>query len=265
MLIDPTRSTQMLAYCADDPSSASSSKTPRAAGTRSSAPSEVESGSTRSATSARTSSRPAAAATRSRRHGRPRHAHDHRGRARRHPALDGRPRAPCRGRAKTVPASPVYAIERARRERKRPVCGPPRVDDLPLLVPACAATHLEELGIDPLKPRRRRVPQANGRADRRGRSWLWEEDGTILFKAEASAWTPSAVQLQQVWVDPAARRQGHATRGLSRPLPAASRAHADASASSSGPRTRPRSASTTRRHAPRRRLPQRALLGTMSA
>ena len=50
---------------------------------------------------------------------------------------------------------------------------------------------------------------------REGRSWLWAEDGTILFKAEASAWTPSAVQLQQVWVDPDARRQGYATRGIS--------------------------------------------------
>jgi predicted GNAT family acetyltransferase len=48
-----------------------------------------------------------------------------------------------------------------------------------------------------------------------GRSWLWVENGTILFKAEASAWTPSAVQLQQVWVDPEARRKGNATRGLS--------------------------------------------------
>ena len=36
----------------------------------------------------------------------------------------------------------------------------------------------------------------------------------ILFKAEASAWTPRAVQLQQVWVDPVARNQGYAKRGL---------------------------------------------------
>ena len=47
-----------------------------------------------------------------------------------------------------------------------------------------------------------------------GRSWLWAEDGVILFKAEASAWTPEAVQLQQVWTDPAARGQGNASRGL---------------------------------------------------
>ena len=36
----------------------------------------------------------------------------------------------------------------------------------------------------------------------------------ILFKAEASAWTPSAVQLQQVWVDPEARNRGYAQRAL---------------------------------------------------
>jgi predicted GNAT family acetyltransferase len=87
-------------------------------------------------------------------------------------------------------------------------------DDIDLLLPACAATHHEELGVDPLERdaagfRRRTLVQIE-----EGRSWLWAEDGTILFKAEASAWTPTAVQLQQVWVDPQARRQGHGTRGL---------------------------------------------------
>jgi predicted GNAT family acetyltransferase len=36
----------------------------------------------------------------------------------------------------------------------------------------------------------------------------------IRFKAEASAWTPAAVQLQQVWVDPAVRNRGYANRAL---------------------------------------------------
>ena len=36
----------------------------------------------------------------------------------------------------------------------------------------------------------------------------------MLFKAEASAWTPQAVQIQQVWVDPAARGRGYGARGL---------------------------------------------------
>ena len=45
-------------------------------------------------------------------------------------------------------------------------------------------------------------------------SWVWIEDGVIRFKAEASARTPRAVQIQQVWVDPVARRQGYAGRGM---------------------------------------------------
>jgi len=40
------------------------------------------------------------------------------------------------------------------------------------------------------------------------------ERGRIPFKAEASAWTPSAVQLQQVWTDPEMRGRGHARRAL---------------------------------------------------
>ena len=112
------------------------------------------------------------------------------------------------------PGQPVYVID----EPPAPDSSGLReatLDDVDLLLPACAATYLEELGVDPLQHdpagfRRRTVAQIE-----EGRSWLWVEDGTILFKAEASAWTPRAVQLQQVWVDAKARRQGHATRGLS--------------------------------------------------
>jgi RimJ/RimL family protein N-acetyltransferase len=86
--------------------------------------------------------------------------------------------------------------------------------DLELLVPACAVAHEDEIGIDPLAAdpdgfRWRTRAQIGD-----GRSWIWTENGTILFKAEASAWTPHAVQLQQVWVDPVARGQGFAQRGL---------------------------------------------------
>jgi uncharacterized protein len=112
------------------------------------------------------------------------------------------------------PGQPVYVLDEA---------PPPGASglraatlaDLDLLVPACALTHEEELGVDPLRRdpsgfRRRTAAQIE-----EGRSWLWVEGRTILFKAEVSAWTPSAVQLQQVWVDPEARRQGNGTRGLS--------------------------------------------------
>jgi GNAT superfamily N-acetyltransferase len=88
------------------------------------------------------------------------------------------------------------------------------IGDLELLLPACAAAHELEIGVDPM----RRDPDGFRWRTRSqiedGRSWLWVEGGVILFKAEASAWTPDAIQLQQVWVDPDARRHGHGARGL---------------------------------------------------
>jgi hypothetical protein len=88
------------------------------------------------------------------------------------------------------------------------------LDDFELLVPVCAAAHELELGINPFA----RDPEGFRRRTRvqieEGRSWLWLEDGAIRFKAEASAWTPHAIQLQQVWTDPGERRKGYATRGL---------------------------------------------------
>jgi ribosomal protein S18 acetylase RimI-like enzyme len=86
--------------------------------------------------------------------------------------------------------------------------------DYELLLPACAAAHKEEIGIDPLA----RDPDGFRWRTRsqieEGRSWVWIEGSTILFKAEASAWTPAAVQLQQVWVDPPVRNTGYAQRGM---------------------------------------------------
>ena len=111
------------------------------------------------------------------------------------------------------PNQPVYAISES------PSAGDTGLrrataSDLDLLIPSCAAAHHEELGVDPL----RRDPSGFRWRTRtqveEGRSWLWVEDGMIRFKAEASAWTSEAVQLQQVWTDPPARRQGFAARAL---------------------------------------------------
>ena len=111
------------------------------------------------------------------------------------------------------PGQPVYVLRQP----------PPATDtglraaklsDLDVLMPACAAAHEQEIGVDPMQrdPDGFRWRTRSQIEDRR--SWLWVEDGVILFKAEASAWTPEAVQLQQVWVDPAVRRQGYGACGL---------------------------------------------------
>jgi uncharacterized protein len=111
------------------------------------------------------------------------------------------------------PGQPVYAIS------EEPAPGDTGLraateKDFELLLPACAAAHTEEIGDDPMV----RDPEGFRWRTRsqieEGRSWLWVEDGAIRFKAEASAWTPSAVQVQQVWVDPPERNQGYAQRGM---------------------------------------------------
>ena len=112
------------------------------------------------------------------------------------------------------PGQPVYALRQAP-EPGETGLRPARLLDLELLVPACAAAHREEIGVDPLKRDADGFRWRTRQQIEDGRSWLWVEDGVIRFKAEASAWTPAAVQLQQVWVDPHARRRRYAQRALS--------------------------------------------------
>jgi ribosomal protein S18 acetylase RimI-like enzyme len=111
------------------------------------------------------------------------------------------------------PGQPVYAITDAPEPGESGVRAA-RLDDLDILVPACAAAHELELGIDPLARDAEAFYWRTSTQVEEGRSWLWVEDGVVLFKAEASAWTPHAVQIAQVWTDPGARGRGYATRGL---------------------------------------------------
>jgi uncharacterized protein len=111
------------------------------------------------------------------------------------------------------PGQPVYVLAAAPDPGETGIRAA-TLSDLDLLVPACAEAHREEIGIDPL----RRDPdgfrwRTRSQIEER-RSWIWVEDGVICFKAEASAWTPSAVQLQQVWVDPTVRNRGYAKRAM---------------------------------------------------
>ena len=111
------------------------------------------------------------------------------------------------------PGQPVYALREAPEPGETGLRAA-RLLDLDLLVPACAEAHREEIGIDPLRRDAEGFRWRTRQQIEEGRSWVWVEEGVIRFKAEASAWTPAAVQLQQVWVDPQARRRGYARRAL---------------------------------------------------
>lgn len=87
------------------------------------------------------------------------------------------------------------------------------LQDLDPLVPACAAMHREEVGIDPLER------DATGYRERirelieKERAVIRVAEGRIVSKCEYSAATGDAVQLMGVWTHPSYRR-----RGLSRDL-----------------------------------------------
>jgi uncharacterized protein len=111
------------------------------------------------------------------------------------------------------PGQPVYALREAPEPGETGLRAASLLD-LDLLVPACAEAHREEIGVDPLKRDADGFRWRTRQQIEEGRSWLWLEEGVIRFKAEASAWTPAAVQLQQVWVDPQVRRRGYAARSM---------------------------------------------------
>jgi len=111
------------------------------------------------------------------------------------------------------PGQPVYAIDEPPEEGLTGLRAA-TLDDLPRLVPICAAAHEEELGVDPLARDEEGFRWRTQAQIVDGRSWIWLEGGIVLFKAEASAWTPQVVQLQQVWVDPQVRGHGYGKRGM---------------------------------------------------
>ncbi|MEO8216303.1 MAG: GNAT family N-acetyltransferase [Acidobacteriota bacterium] len=109
---------------------------------------------------------------------------------------------------------PVYALEHAQflGDLDRVRYGRP--GDLDLLVPACAAMHREEVGIDPLErdafSYRERVRELIAMQ----RSLVQIENGEVVFKCELSAVTDEAVQLMGVWTSPRFRNRGLAGAAL---------------------------------------------------
>jgi uncharacterized protein len=109
---------------------------------------------------------------------------------------------------------PIYALSH---NEELPDLGRVRfstISDLGALVPACAAMHLEEVGINPLdrdpygyRERIRELVIAR-------RSLVLMEGRKIAFKCEFSAVTGTAVQLMGVWTAPQFRRKGYGRLGM---------------------------------------------------
>ena len=80
--------------------------------------------------------------------------------------------------------------------------------ELDQLVPACAAMHKEEVGIDPIERDAVGYRERIRELVERKRSVIRIVDGVIVAKCEYSAVTSDAVQLMGVWTHPHYRRRG---------------------------------------------------------
>jgi predicted GNAT family acetyltransferase len=112
-------------------------------------------------------------------------------------------------------AQPLMAIDGPSPVASDPAVRRVRVDEIDVLLPASIAMFTEEVGISPLAgdggaSYRTRVAELV----RSGRAFARIEDGRVIFKAEVGAATPSACQVQGVWVRPEFRGQGLAAPGM---------------------------------------------------
>lgn len=89
------------------------------------------------------------------------------------------------------------------------------MNDLDLIVPVHAQTVFDESGIDPLQVDPEGFRQRCARRIEQGQSWVWIENGRLIFKAEVITDTSLVMYLEGVWVDPQERGKGIGTRCMS--------------------------------------------------
>ncbi len=110
---------------------------------------------------------------------------------------------------------PIYALRKTFVHPDLTLARYSTLRDLEQLVPACAAMHREEVGIDPMQRDAAGYRERIRELVEKKRSVIRVEDGVIATKCEYSAVTPEAVQLMGVWTDPRYRRRGLAYEMLS--------------------------------------------------
>jgi len=89
------------------------------------------------------------------------------------------------------------------------------LDDLDLVVPAHAQLAFEESGIDPVLKDPEGFRARCTRRIEQGQTWVWVEEGRLIFKAEVISDTAEVTYLEGVWVDPSERGKGYGLRCMS--------------------------------------------------
>lgn len=89
---------------------------------------------------------------------------------------------------------------------------PATLSELDLVVPAHAQSALDESGVDPLQVDPEGFRQRCARRIEQGNTWVWIENGRLIFKAEVITDSSLVSYLEGVWVDPQERGNGIGSR-----------------------------------------------------
>jgi predicted GNAT family acetyltransferase len=108
-------------------------------------------------------------------------------------------------------------------EQKKPFTGyetlptlrPATLDELSTIVSIQAEMLLEETGTDPLLVDPVGFRERCARRIEQKRSWVWVEDGQLIFKVDIIAQTQKCTYIEGVYTNPLQRRRGYGMRGLS--------------------------------------------------
>jgi predicted GNAT family acetyltransferase len=92
---------------------------------------------------------------------------------------------------------------------------PATLEDLKLVMPVHAELALAESGVNPLEKDPQGFRSRCARRVEQGRTWVWVEDGELIFKADVISETPKVAYLEGIWVNPSLRGQRLGLRCIS--------------------------------------------------
>jgi predicted GNAT family acetyltransferase len=86
------------------------------------------------------------------------------------------------------------------------------MEDLELVVTAHALSGIEETGVDGRELDPTGFPQRCANRIENRHTWVWINDGKLVFKIEILTDTPEIIYLESMWIDPAERSRGYGLR-----------------------------------------------------
>jgi ribosomal protein S18 acetylase RimI-like enzyme len=86
------------------------------------------------------------------------------------------------------------------------------LDDLDLVAPIQAQMAFEECGVNPMEKDAQGFLARCARRIEQGRSWVWVEDGRLIFRVDIIAETSEVLYLEGVHVNPEERGKGYGLR-----------------------------------------------------